>query len=59
MPFEKNHKYRWEPVFEIPLDKHPICFKGRTGQKQALTDIPDWPNKRLDYIDELINKKPS
>ncbi|MEY3870196.1 MAG: hypothetical protein RLZZ338_4088 [Cyanobacteriota bacterium] len=59
MPFEKNHKYRWEPENEIPLDKHPICLKGRTGQKQALRDIPDWQNKRLDYIDELINKKPS
>lgn len=59
MPFQKNHEYRWEPENEIPLDKSPICFKGRIGQKQALNDVPGWQDKVRDYIDELINKKPS
>ncbi|MEA5573343.1 hypothetical protein [Calothrix sp. UHCC 0171] len=59
MPFQKNHQYRWKPEKECSLDKNPICFKGRVGQKESLKNIPDWQDKLRDYVDELINKKPS
>ena len=62
MPFEKNHKYRWESDQPTPLDKTPICFKGRMGQKEKLKLIPGWPDKLRDYIDSLPedgNIKPS
>jgi hypothetical protein len=29
------------------------------GQKEALREITGWQDKLRDYIDELINKKPS
>ncbi|BAZ20576.1 hypothetical protein NIES4073_14520 [Kalymmatonema gypsitolerans NIES-4073] len=57
MTFQKKHKLGF--TSSSPLDNEPICFKGRIGQKQALKDIPDWQNKLRDYVDELINKKPS
>ena len=59
MPFKKDHKYRWKPESSASLDKSPICFKGRVGQKEALQDIPDWQDKVRDYIDDLIEQKPS
>ncbi len=59
MPFQKNHEYCWTPDGDKALDKSPICFKGRIGQKEKLKAIPDWQNKLRDYVDELINKKPS
>ncbi|MGD1909766.1 MAG: hypothetical protein ACFB2X_02535 [Rivularia sp. (in: cyanobacteria)] len=57
MPFRKKHKLGF--TSENPLESSPICFKGRKGQKKALKGIPDWLNKLRDYIDELINQKPS
>lgn len=57
MTFKKKHKLGF--TSENPLESLPICFKGRKGQKEALKNIPDWQNKLRDYIDELINKKPS
>jgi hypothetical protein len=57
MTFQKKHKQGF--TSNNPLDNEPICFKGRIGQKQALKSIPDWQNKLRDYVDELINKKPS
>jgi hypothetical protein len=57
MTFKKKHKLGF--TSENPLDVSPICFKGRTGQKEALKDIPGWQDKLRDYVDELINKKPS
>jgi len=59
MPFQKNHEYCWKSDPENILDKAPICFKGREGQKDRLKNLPDWQNQLRDYIDELINKKPS
>jgi hypothetical protein len=56
MTFQKKHKLGF--TSENPLDASPICFKGRTGQKEALKDVPDWQNKLRDYVDKLINKKP-
>ncbi len=54
MPFEKGHKYRWEPENQESLDKSPICFKGRVGQKQRLKNIPDWQEIMRNFIDQLI-----
>jgi len=59
MPFKKNHEYCWKPDSGNSLDKSPICFKGRVGQKEELKGVPDWQDKLRDYVDELINKKPS
>ncbi|BAZ65968.1 hypothetical protein NIES4106_50860 [Fischerella sp. NIES-4106] len=57
MTFQKKHKLGF--TSENPLADSPICFRGRIGQKEALKDVPDWQNKLRDYVDELINKKPS
>lgn len=54
MPLEKGHKYRWEPENEQSLDKSPICFKGRVGQKEALKNIPGWQERLRDFVDRLI-----
>lgn len=55
--FSKKHKLGF--TSDNPLDVSPICFKGRMGQKEALREITGWQDKLRDYIDELINKKPS
>ena len=57
MPFKKDHKYRWKPESSAALDKSPICFKGRVGQKEALKNVSDWQDKLRDYIDELIGEE--
>ncbi|MBC6431336.1 hypothetical protein FM036_11155 [Nostoc sp. HG1] len=59
MTFQEKNEYCWKPDSGVALDKSPICFKARTGQKEELKNVPDWQNKLRDYIDELINKKPS
>lgn len=56
MPSEKGHEYLWKSENEESLDKSPICFKGRVGQKQSLKNIPSWQEKLRDYIDQLILK---
>ncbi len=57
MTFQKKHKLGF--TSDNLLDVSPICFKGRMGQKEALREITGWQDKLRDYIDELINKKPS
>ena len=59
MSFEKNYDHRWKPNSDKALEKSPICFKGREGQKEALLLVDGWQGKLRDYIDELINIKPS
>ncbi|WP_334732067.1 hypothetical protein [Nostoc sp.] len=54
MPLKKGHKYRWESKNEESLDKSPICFKGRVGQKQKLKNIPDWQEILRDFLAQLI-----
>lgn len=56
MVFKKGHKDRWLSDVNNPLDKSPICFKGRDGQKEALKDIPDWQDKLRDFIDQLVEE---
>ncbi|MEH2237842.1 hypothetical protein [Nostoc sp.] len=58
MPFNKGHEYRWEPTNDESLDKSPICFKGRVGQKQRLKNIPDWQEILRDFVDQLILENP-
>lgn len=59
MPFKQKNEYCWKPERANRLDKSPICFKGTEGQKEALKDIPNWQNEVRNFIDQLINKKPS
>lgn len=58
MPFIKGHEYRWKPTNDATLDKSPICFKGRIGQKQSLKNIPDWQEILRDFVDQLILENP-
>jgi hypothetical protein len=57
MPFQKNHKQGF--TSENPLDREPICFKGRRGQKEKLTSVPDWQERLREFVDTLIEQKPS
>jgi hypothetical protein len=54
MPFEKGHKLGAKRIEAEPLDAKVISFRGRLGQKEALTSIPDWQTKLRDYVDQLI-----
>jgi hypothetical protein len=56
MPFQKNHKYRWESNKERILDKNPICFKGYEGQKEKIKAVPDWQERLRKFVDELIQE---
>jgi hypothetical protein len=57
MPLRKNHKLGF--TRENLLDKTPICFKGRQGQKEKLSTIPNWQEKLRDLVDVLINQEKS
>jgi hypothetical protein len=57
MPFQKSNKQGF--VSENPLDREPICFKGRLGQKEKLKSIPNWQDRLRDFVDTLIEEKPS
>jgi hypothetical protein len=59
MPFRKNHEYRWVSNQDKPLDKQPICFKGWQGQKEKLKSVPYWQERVREFIDRLIEEKPS
>jgi len=57
MPFQKNHKLGF--TSDEPLDRLPICFKGRVGQKERLKTVLNWQEQLRDFIDTLIEQKPS
>jgi hypothetical protein len=57
MGFQKNNKLGF--TSDEPLDKEPICFKGRKGQKEKLKNIPDWQEKLREFVDMLTEQKPS
>lgn len=57
MAFKKGHKFGF--TSEDPLEKEPICFKGRKGQKEKLKTIPDWQEHLREFIDKLAEEKPS
>ena len=57
MPFQKNNKLGF--ASDEPLDREPICFKGRVGQKQKLAAIPNWQERLREFVDILIEEKPS
>jgi hypothetical protein len=57
MPFQKKHKLGF--TSENPLDKNPICFKGRLGQKEKLANVPNWQERLRDFIDTFVEEKPS
>lgn len=57
MRFQKNNKLGF--VSENPLDKQPICFRGRLGQKEKLKSIPNWQDRLREFVDTLIEEKPS
>ncbi|WP_293128587.1 hypothetical protein [Microcoleus sp. bin38.metabat.b11b12b14.051] len=57
MTFRENNKLGF--TSDNPLEKTPICFKGRKGQREALMAIPNWPEKLRDAIDRLLFEKPS
>jgi hypothetical protein len=58
MPFQENNKLGF--TSDEPLDKTPICFKGRIGQKEKLKAVSDWQKRLRDFIDDLIEEeKPS
>lgn len=54
MPFQKNHKYRWEPEGEKSLDSKPLCFKLDSELKEQLKSIPDWQKKLRSALPSLI-----
>jgi len=54
MAFKKGNKYGF--TSEEPLEKTPICFMGRVGQKEALKNIPNWRELIKDFVDELIDR---
>lgn len=55
MTFKKNNKLGF--TSDIPLEKTPICFKGRKGQREALMAIPNWQEKLRDATDRLLEEK--
>ncbi|KYC34964.1 hypothetical protein WA1_09445 [Scytonema hofmannii PCC 7110] len=55
MPFQKNHKYRWQSHQDRSLDKAPICFKGWEGQKEKLKAVPNWQQRLREYVDQLLS----
>ena len=58
MVFKEGNKLGF--TSEEPLEKNPICFLGRVGQKEALKNIPEWQELIRDFVDELIDQsKPS
>jgi hypothetical protein len=54
MTFQKKHKFGF--TSDNPLEKTPISFRGRIGQKEALKNIPNWQEQVRDFIDTLINQ---
>ncbi len=56
MTFQKNHKLGF--TSENPLDREPICFKGRKGQKEKLKAVLGWQERLRDFIAILIEEKP-
>jgi len=58
MTFRKNNKIGF--TSDDPLDKTPICFKGRKGQREVLMTVQNWQEKLRDLVDQLLEKeKPS
>ena len=57
MPFSKNNKLGF--TSDSPLEKTPICFNGRKGQREKLMKIDNWKELLRDYVDKLIQQKPS
>ena len=54
MPFPDPNPGQFKPAGKEALDDKPICFKGRKGQKEALSQVNSWQEKLRDYVDELI-----
>ncbi|BAY65775.1 hypothetical protein H6G33_07535 [Calothrix sp. FACHB-1219] len=54
MPFPKNNKIEAKKILKEELDKLPICFQGRFGQREKLKAVPDWQERLREYVDELI-----
>ena len=55
MAFQKKHKLGF--TSDDPLEKIPICIKGRKGQRDRLMAITDWQEKLRDAIDLLLAGK--
>ncbi|AFY83940.1 hypothetical protein [Oscillatoria acuminata] len=53
MPFYENHQIGAKKFMKEELDKLPICFKGRLGQREKLKSVPDWQERLREYVDEL------
>lgn len=57
MPFQKNHKLGAKKIYDRPLDKQIIGFRGYEGQKNKLKNIPNWQDKLRQYVDYLIQEQ--
>jgi len=54
MAFKKGNRDGF--TSDNPLEKTPICFMGRVGQKEALKKVPNWRELIRDFCDTLIDR---
>jgi hypothetical protein len=59
MPFQKNNQLGAKKILKEELDQQPICFKGRLGQKEKLKTVPKWQERLREFVDGLLEEKPS
>lgn len=59
MPFKKSHTVGFVSTRPEPLDKTPICFKGRQGQREKLMSVPNWQDRLREFVESLIQEESS